>query len=66
MFRGQRVYDERDIPALVALVAIAVRLEYAAASRAAALSEPQTAAVAHLREHGHALSYGCCSSDAAA
>jgi hypothetical protein len=57
---GRRIYDEHDIPAILALAELAVMIERKWIRHVGAGSLPTTAVESHLRDHGHRLHFGCC------
>jgi len=61
MFNGVRVYDECDIPALIAFAEISLLLDQAAQGNLRMTpGEVQNASDRHLLEQGHRLQFGCC------
>jgi len=62
---GERVLDECDVPALLALVELSVLIERKWVEHAAAGELPSTAVTRHREETGHRLSFGCCRPQAA-
>lgn len=57
---GDRVFDETDIPALMALAELAILIERRWVNHVATGELPSSAAESHRRTHGHRLDFGCC------